>query len=252
MRTVLSVLLTAGIVLAGWAAVRAGEAATAEARSGQHPQTLTTEATEAREVRYLLYVPPEYTKGDKKWPLVLFLHGLGESGQNLEKVKVHGPPKLIAAGKDFPFLCTSPQCPRGRWWHHPDRLAGLVALLDHLQETWRVNPDRVYVTGLSMGGFGTWALASHQPNRFAAIAPICGKGDPATADRIAHIPTWVFHGAKDKVVPPRHSEAMVEALKKAGGHPKLTLYPDARHDSWTRTYANPAFWKWLLAQKRKK
>jgi len=235
-----------------WIAGLAGSAAAAEVQTGQHPQTLKTDAAKAGEVRYLLYVPPEYTKSEKKWPLVLFLHGLGESGQDLEKVKVHGPPKLIAAGKDFPFLCASPQCPRGKWWSSPDRLAGLVALLDHLQKTLRVDPDRVYLTGLSMGGFGTWALAAEQPKRFAAIAPICGKGNPEKAKRIAHIPTWVFHGAKDKVVPPRHSEAMVEALKAAGGNPKLTIYPDAGHNSWTRTYANPEFWKWLLAQRRKK
>jgi len=224
----------------------------ADVRTGQHPQTLKTEATKAGEVRYLLYVPPDYTKGEKPWPLVLFLHGLGESGQDLEKVKIHGPPKLAAAGKDFPFICASPQCPKGKWWSSPDRLAGLVALLDHLQKTLRVDPDRVYVTGLSMGGFGTWALAMKEPKRFAAIAPICGKGDPEKADRIAHIPAWVFHGGKDKTVPTRHSEDMVEALKKAGGSPKLTVYPDAGHDSWTRTYDNPDFWKWLLAQRRKK
>jgi predicted peptidase len=240
-------LLAAGALLAGCAAVRA-----AEVQTGQHPMTLKTDATEAGEVRYLLYVPPGYAKARKPWPLVLFLHGLGESGQDLEKVKVHGPPKLVAAGNDFPFLCASPQCPKGKWWNSPDRLAGLVALLDHLQKTLRVDPDRVYVTGLSMGGFGTWALATKEPKRFAAIAPICGGGDPEKAGRIAHLPAWVFHGGKDKVVPPHRSEAMVEAMKKAGGDPKLTIYPDAGHDSWTRTYDNPDFWKWLLGQKRKK
>jgi predicted peptidase len=240
-------LLGAGALLAGCGAARAAGGPT-----GQHPMTLKTDATEAGEVRYLLYVPPGYAKARKPWPLVLFLHGLGESGQDLEKVKVHGPPKLVAAGNDFPFLCASPQCPKGKWWNSPDRLAGLVALLDHLQKTLRVDPDRVYVTGLSMGGFGTWALATKEPKRFAAIAPICGGGDPEKAGRIAHLPAWVFHGGKDNVVPPHRSEAMVEAMKKAGGDPKLTIYPDAGHDSWTRTYDNPDFWKWLLGQKRKK
>jgi len=246
------ILVATGALLAGAAVARAAEAAPAGVQTGQHPQTLKTDATEAGEVRYLLYVPAEYTKTDKKWPLVLFLHGLGESGEDLEKVKVHGPPKLAAAGKAFPFLCASPQCPKGKWWSHPDRLAGLVALLGHLQKAYRVDPDRVYLTGLSMGGFGTWALATKEPKRFAAIAPICGRGDPEKAARIAHIPAWVFHGGKDGVVQPRHSEDMVKALKAAGGHPKFTIYPDAGHDSWTKTYANPEFWKWLLAQKRKK
>ncbi|MFO8012048.1 MAG: prolyl oligopeptidase family serine peptidase [Phycisphaerae bacterium] len=240
-------LLAAGALLAGSGAVRAADVPTR-----QHPQSLKTDATEAGEVRYLLYLPPGYAENTKKeWPLVLFLHGLGESGQDLAKVKVHGPPKLVAAGNDFPLLCASPQCPKGKWWNSPDRLAGLAALLDHLQKTLRVDPDRVYVTGLSMGGFGTWALALKEPKRFAAIAPICGGGDPEQADRIAHIPAWVFHGGKDKVVPPHRSEKMVEAMKKAGGRPKLTIYPEAGHDSWTETYASPAFWKWLLGQKRK-
>ncbi|MEA3368586.1 MAG: prolyl oligopeptidase family serine peptidase [Planctomycetota bacterium] len=224
----------------------------ADVRTGQHPQTLQTDATKAGEIRYLLYVPEAYPESKQRWPLVLFLHGAGERGDDLEKVKVHGPPKLVGKGKALPFLCVSPQCPKGGWWDRPDQVAGLVALLDHLQKTLRVDPDRVYLTGLSMGGFGTWALAMKEPKRFAAIAPICGKGDPSKAERIAHLPTWVFHGGKDRVVPTRHSEEMVEALKAAGGDPKLTVYPDAGHDSWTRTYENPEFWKWLLAQRRKK
>jgi predicted peptidase len=110
--------------------------------------------------------------------------------------------------------------------------------------------DRIYVTGLSMGGFGTWALAAHTPNRFAAIVPICGGGDPSRTKRIAHIPAWVFHGGKDGTVPVENSQKMVDALKKNGGNPKLTIYPEAGHDSWTAAYDTPELYEWLLQQKR--
>jgi len=229
----------------------ADAAAKAQVPTGQTAQALDLPAEKGGPIRYLLYVPADYATGEKPWPLVLFLHGAGERGDDLEAVKKHGPPRLIGEGKTFPFLCVSPQCPKESWWDRPERTAALAALLDHLQATLRVAPDRVVLTGLSMGGFGTWALASAEPKRFAALAPICGKGDPAKAGLIAHIPTWVFHGAKDPLVPVTFSEAMVEALKQAGGDPKFTVYPEAKHDSWTETYANPKFWEWLLAQRRK-
>jgi len=253
MRTVPYVVVAALFALGIAAHLSAAEPAAAPAApANQQAMRLETDTPEAGAVRYLLYLPPGYAKAKKPWPLVLFLHGRGESGQDLMIVGKHGPPKLIAAGKDFPFICAAPQCPKSTWWSHADRVAGLVALLDHLQKTYRVDPDRVYVTGLSMGGFGTWALAANQPKRFAALAPICGRGDTATAERFAHVPTWVFHGEADRTVPVQNSKDMVEAMRKAGGQPKLTLYPGVGHDSWTRTYANPDFWKWLLAQRRKK
>ena len=197
------------------------------------------------EVKYVLYLPKDYDK-QEKWPLVLFLHGSGERGDDLEQVKVHGPPKLVAAGKEYPFILVSPQCPSGSDWE-PSLLLGL---LDDLAGRYKVDPDRVAVTGLSMGGFGTWALAARAPNRFAAIAPICGGGEPRLAKRIAHLPMWVFHGAKDQGVPLALSEEMVEAVKKNGGNPKFTVYPEAGHDSWTETYNNPDFYTWLLEQRR--
>jgi predicted peptidase len=196
-------------------------------------------------MRYLLYLPPEYD-GKKSWPLLLFLHGAGERGADLELVKKHGPPKLIAAGKDFPFVVVSPQCPKERWWEPTE----LVALLDEIASKHRIDPDRVYVTGLSMGGFGTWRLAAYAPDRLAAIAPICGGGEKYWAKQFAHVPVWAFHGAKDTGVPLERSEQMVEALKKADGDAKLTVYPEAAHDSWTETYDNPDLYRWLLEQRR--
>ena len=216
-------------------------------------------------LKYLLYLPAGYARAGKTWPLVLFLHGAGERGDNLKLVRKHGPPKLIAAGREFPFIVVSPQCPRGQWWS-----PGLTkALLGDIQATCAVDLDRVYVTGLSMGGFGTWALAVDQPHRFAAIAPICGMGDPGKAAAIKHLPMWVFHGAKDPVVPIkggkkfrggtgirtaslRGSQDMVDAVRAAGGKPKFTVYPNARHDSWTKTYDNDELYTWLLKQRRKK
>ena len=194
---------------------------------------------------YWIYLPQDYEKQEKV-PLLLFLHGAGERGNDLNKVKVHGPPKLIEAGKKFPFIVVSPQCPEGRWWATHE----LVALIDNLESKYKIDPDRIYVTGLSMGGFGTWALADRIPNRLAAIAPVCGGGNTVTARSLAKLPTWVFHGAKDTVVPLTLSQDMVDAMKKHGGEPKLTIYPEAGHDSWTETYNNPEFYEWLLAQKR--
>jgi predicted peptidase len=194
---------------------------------------------------YLISLPKDYEK-QEKWPLLLFLHGSGERGDDLELVKVHGPPKLIAAGKEFPFIVVSPQCPKGRWWEPIE----LVALLDDLAKTYKIDPDRVCVTGLSMGGFGTWRLAAYAPDRFAAIAPICGGGETHWAKQFPHIPCWTFHGAKDAGVKLERSQQMIEALTKAGGTPKLTVYPEAEHDSWTETYNNPELYEWLLDQRR--
>ena len=232
----ISILAVAAIVCA-WSSVKADEI-------GQSAQHLKT--TIPVEMGYQLYLPDDYAN-QESWPLVLFLHGSGERGDDLELVKKHGPPRLIQDGKDFPFIVVSPQCPGGVSWEP----IFLNALLDDVISKHKVDKDRIYVTGLSMGGFGTWALAAASPDRFAAIAPICGGGETRWARRISHLPTWVFHGAKDKAVPVELSQEMVDAMKAKGGEPKLTIYPDAEHDSWTDTYNNPEFYEWLLAQKRK-
>ncbi|HYV38351.1 MAG TPA: PHB depolymerase family esterase [Gemmataceae bacterium] len=195
---------------------------------------------------YLLYLPEGYGKEDKKWPVMMFLHGAGESGNDLAKVRKHGPPK-IAEAKKFPFIVVSPQSPGMGW-----QVEGLNLLLDDIMAKYKCDPDRVYLTGLSMGGGGTWNLATAHPERFAAIVPICGAGnDPKQAAKLKDMPTWVFHGGKDPTVKLAVSERMVNAIKEAGGkNIKLTVYPDAQHDSWTVTYNNPELYTWLLAQKR--
>ena len=219
---------------------------------GQSPQTLNIRAASGNTVKmnYLLYLPPGYP-GGQSWPLMLFLHGAGERGDDLERVKIHGPPKLIASeGRHFPFVIVSPQCPAEGWWSDDDQIERLDALLEDAVGRYDIDRGRLYVTGLSMGGFGTWRLATLYPHRFAAIAPICGGGDPEEAKGLGHLPAWVFHGAKDPVVPLESSEQMVEALKKAGAPVDFTVYPETGHDSWTETYDNPELYEWFLQHRR--
>lgn len=211
----------------------------------QQPRKL--EADVRVTMNYLLYLPDGYEE-QESWPLILFLHGAGERGDDIDLVKVHGPPKLASEGKDLPFIIVSPQSPKERWWQPTE----LSALLDEIVKQHRVDEDRIYVTGLSMGGFGTWSLAFYSPDRFAAIAPICGGGEAYWARRFKNLPAWVFHGAKDTGVPPERSEAMVDAMKKVGGDVQLTVYPEAEHDSWTETYNNPKLYEWFLSHRRAK
>ncbi len=217
------------------------------AQAGQSAQHFEKQVPVALD--YLLFLPEGYNADtSKKWPLIMFLHGAGERGSDLAKVKVHGPPKIVEKKKDFPFVVVSPQCPANEWWD-PFKL---TALLDNVMATYRVDPARVYLTGLSMGGFGTWELASRIPNRFAAIAPICGGGNPTLAAfRLKDMPAWVFHGDADSVVPVKLSDDMVEAMKKAGNEVKYTRYPGVNHDSWTQSYENEELYKWFLAHERK-
>ena len=197
------------------------------------------------QMNYLIALPENYDQ-QEKWPLVLFLHGKGERGNDLELVKRHGPPRLVAEGKKFPFILVSPQCPDDRWWD----VSVLNALLDDVIKTHKVDEDRVYCTGLSMGGFGTWNLAAYNRLRFAAIAPICGGSESFHARYISHIPIWTFHGDQDKAVPVERTLIAVEAVKKAGGNPRVTIYPGVGHNSWEQTYNNPEFYEWLLSHKR--
>jgi len=200
-----------------------------------------------REVRYLLYLPQGYERDTtQRWPLLLFLHGSGERGDDLEKVKKHGPPKLIAQGRQYPFIVVSPQAGQFGGWESQD----LYDLLQDCKRRYRVDPDRVYLTGLSMGGYGTWDLALKHPEEFAAIAPICGGGDTADAWKLRNMPVWCFHGAKDSTVPIIRGQQMIKAVGRYNPSVKFTVYPEAGHDSWTATYNNDSLYTWLLAQKR--
>lgn len=194
---------------------------------------------------YLLYLPEGYAEQEASWPLLLFLHGAGERGDSLALVNVHGPPKLIEQGQGFPFIVVSPQCPEHQRWS----VKTLDKLLNDIVAQYRIDEDRIYVTGLSLGGYGTWDLAARFPNRFAAIAPICG-GEPSRACRFKHLPVWAFHGAQDEVAPLERSQEMVDALQQCGSDARLTTYPDAGHNSWTETYDNPERYEWFLSHRQ--
>jgi predicted peptidase len=208
-------------------------------------------------LKYLLFLPKGYNpNGTKHWPLMLFLHGAGERGNDIWKVTIHGPPKNVAQNPDFPFILVSPQCLEGEIWSSES----LFGLLNKMMQDLRVDQERVYLTGLSMGGYGTWDLGLKHPESFAAIVPICGGGELihlllAQGDKkqaIQSLGIWAFHGAKDPSVPLDESQRMVDLLKKIGAKDaRLTVYPEAGHDSWTETYKNPELYEWLLSHSRK-
>jgi len=214
-------------------------------------------AADGRALEYLLFLPATYGQDPaQRWPLILFLHGAGERGSDIALVRKHGIARIAdeQAGT-FPFVAISPQCPaEHRWTEYVDVLLDIV---EQVSAGYAIDRDRVYLTGLSMGGQGTWVVAAAAPERFAAIAPICGPRRPLTDDwearvrALARTPVWAFHGAQDPVVPLADSEAMVEALRQAGGNARLTVYPEAGHDAWTAAYADPALYAWFLAQRRR-
>lgn len=233
-------------------------ASVAATKPGQTAQEFHVQRTQVLDADYLLYLPDGYgSDRAKRWPLILFLHGAGERGSDIWKVAVHGPPKIDVANK-LPFIIVSPQCPDGKMWN--DDL--VLALLGQIESTYAVDTHRVYLTGLSMGGYGTWSLGMKHPERFAAIAPIAGGGellpiilaqdfDHAQLEKMKSMGIWAFHGAKDPTVPTDESVRMVDALQKAGcTDVKLTVYPEAFHDSWTQTYANPELYSWFLKHSR--
>jgi predicted peptidase len=220
------------------------------------PATLDWNLHRSGELKYLLYLPADYKDaGDKRWPLMLFLHGAGERGSDVQRVAIHGPLSLVKQGTNFPFIIVAPQCPPGQIWENEP----LLQLLQSVEQKYRVDEKRIYLTGLSMGGYGTWKLGLAQPGKFAAIAPICGgcnmidvllgPGDKGGAFK--SLPVWAFHGAKDDVVPLSESERVVEGLRKGGVREvKFTVYPEARHDSWKEAYKTPELYEWMLSKSR--
>lgn len=199
----------------------------------------------ALDVRYLLFLPSGYDPS-RRWPLLLFLHGSGERGADVSLVARHGPPKIVAERPDLPFIVVSPQTDEERSWS----TWALHAVLEDVAERYTVDADRVYLTGMSMGGFGVWDLAMEFPDRFAALAPVCAHGNPSGVCALRHVPVWAFHGARDDVVSLAGAQQLVDRLRACGGDVRFTVYPDAGHDAWTETYANPALYEWLLGQHR--
>jgi predicted peptidase len=243
MRTILLSGIVVAISMLSTSPTQAAEPAPGK----QVEQQLNTR--EQGSIPYLLYLPTNYDARTQKWPLMLFLHGRGESYGPLSIVKRWGPPRFIDHGDNYPFIIISPQCPGDASWPQPKEQALLLALLDHIEKDYRVDTNRVYLTGLSMGGFGSWRLAADHPERFAAVVPISGGGNVEDADRLKDLPIWVWHGTADPTVPFRRSEEMVEAIKKAGGTQiRFTTLEHIGHNCWEAAYASPALYQWMLKQ----
>jgi len=226
---------------------RPGSTPTAAAPSSQQPVVSVS-----NHLNYLLYLPKGYgTDPNKKWPLILFLHGGGEVGndlQDLERVKKNAIPKNLEQGADLPFIVVSPQLPTyGLWESQLDHLNGL---LDEVIANYAVDVNRIYLTGLSRGGSGTWTMAIKYPQRFASIAPIASYGDPTKVCVLTNVPVWAFHNIGDSMAPIQSAEQMVNALRGCGGDVQFTVYQSNEHDSWTQAYANPDLYKWFLSHSR--
>jgi len=218
----------------------------------QKAYTFVDQENAGLRLRYLLHLPPTYwVEPKRRWPLVLFLHGRGERGDNVNVLRKYGIPKVVDDNPNADFIAVSPQCPLDDEW--PALTITLSHLLDHVTAHLPIALDRVYLTGLSMGARGGWLLAVDHPARFAAIALICGRiPAPDFLERVPVLkdkPIWVFHGAKDPVVPVENSEKIVATLQNAGGNPRLTIYPEADHDSWTATYSEPELYTWLFSHR---
>jgi len=238
------------------------------------------------ERQYWLYLPRDYGADDRRWPVMLFLHGGGERGEDPEKVLRNGPIKEVAGGRDLPFVILAPQMPsrpssapppgrREPWpagkrkpmlretlgverrhgplgppngWHESQQ--DLLHIVDSTLSEYRTDLDRVYLTGLSYGGYGCWYMASHTPERWAAVAPLCGAGDLDLVHQIGATPVWVFQGGRDDLVLPEWTLATADALDRAGGNVRVTVHEDLGHDCWTRVYGGQDVYDWLLSHKR--
>ncbi|MCC7353384.1 MAG: prolyl oligopeptidase family serine peptidase [Anaerolineae bacterium] len=199
---------------------------------------------------YLVFLPQGYgANPQQKWPLLLYLHGMGERGTNPATMILHGLREYVEQTDDFPFVLVAPQCPPDSWWE--DEIEALDALLDELLAKYALDAERVYLTGISMGGYGTWRFVLRHPERFAAIAPVCGGGIPALTGVFKEVPVWAFHGAKDTSVPLSASESMVSALQARGGDARLSVFPDGDHHLWNEAYKNPELYAWFLRHRRR-
>jgi predicted peptidase len=214
---------------------------------------LSHKVSDQQSVPYLLYLPKELdAKADKKWPVILFLHGRGESRGPLSIVAKWGPPRMAERGDNLPYIVISPQCPASSRWTADEQQAGVLNLLDHICEKYPVDTSRIYLTGLSMGGYGSWKLAADHGQRFAAVAPVCGRGNPADGGKLKDLPIWVFHGTEDRAVDYQHSVDMVEAIEKAGGKKvRFTSMKHVGHNCWSAAYATPELFQWFDKHRRR-
>jgi predicted peptidase len=205
---------------------------------------------------FVVFVPNSY-KAEKEYPIILFLHGAGETKNPKAKkegkmpVEVGIGPAIKKREKDFPFIVVIPRAEGFGWGASSTNAKRALAMLEQTEKEYKTDKSRVYLTGLSMGGMGTWSLAAAMPERWAAIVPICGRGDVKTGEKIKDLPCWCFHGDADTAVNVDGSRTMIEAMKKAGGEPKYTEYPGVGHNSWDKAYSTDELYEWLLKQKKK-
>ena len=198
---------------------------------------------------YVTYLPRDYDE-NKKYPLVFFLHGAGERGDDLDIASRHGFMKHVREdGKDYPFIFVAPQCPHGKYWGCYTE--SLIAFLDYICDTLPIDRERVYLTGLSMGGTGTWMLAMADPNRFAAIAPVCGSGICWNARILKDMPIFIYHGDCDESVPLYESITMMKNVNKYGGNAQIEICYGLGHNAWDIAYAGDELTNWLLSHKKR-
>ncbi len=196
---------------------------------------------------YLIYLPDEYAGSWKKdFPLMIYLHGASVRGTDLNKIKAYGPPYLVDKGKKFDFIIVSPQCPAGKSWSSENWFG---PLLKELTSKYRIDPLRIYLTGMSMGGYGAWNTAMEYPDRFAAVMPLCGGGDEKKVCNLSQIPVWAFHSGDDNLVPVSETEKLVKKLNKCGGNVKFTRFEGKGHAiQWV--YEMDELYAWMLDQKK--
>ncbi len=197
---------------------------------------------------YLLFLPNNFVADHQhSYPLLLFLHGSGERGNDLELVKKNGTPGFVESMEDFPFVMLTPQCPQGETWDSER----LMALVNEAIENYSIDTNRMYITGLSIGGYGTFDLACNYPGKFAAILPVCCGGQKLKAEKLIHTPIWAFHGADDTIVPVSESKNMVEIVNRLGGNAHITILPGVGHNAWEYVYIRPEIYQWLLSHQLK-
>lgn len=242
MRSVSRCLLLAWVV-AGGAYGAAGQPPLPGFAAVDHPVSLTRTV----KLRYLLHLPGGYRTDARRWPVLLYLHGGMGRGTDFGKMAWYPPIAMASDGAPLPFVLVAPQCPEGETWSDPEVL---IAVLDEVIATHRVDPDRVYLAGYSMGGEGAWFLAYTHPERFAAVAPMSGPGNPWWSGRLARVPVWAFHGVKDTRVPVTETKAMVAAIGEAGGVVEVSLDPERGHAPPSRA-EHQALWEWFLKHRRR-
>lgn len=206
---------------------------------------MNTEILQFNEIKYIIRYPDNYRE-EEKYPVIIFLHGAGSRGNDIDILMNNPYFKIIDKRSDFPFITIAPQCSENTWFDMFEQLKKLVCKISFEEFT---DKEQIYLMGASMGGYATWQLAMSMPEMFSAIIPICGGGMYWNASRLVNVPVWAFHGAKDSIVKTEESVKMVEAVNKSGGNAKLTIYPDNQHDAWSDTYSNCEVFKWLLSNK---